>query len=136
MIRKRAAWLLFLPVLLLALPVAGSADTVREKEPGPKAKGQILEWKTKDGLVYQYFVPKDYDEEKGANLTLILHGSNLDRRWGFANHRAGDFRPDDVVVCPDGTTPNGQGGFNFLGKRPDAERVHDLIEELKKVFQV
>ncbi len=47
-------------------------------------------------------------------MTLILHGSNLSAGWGFWNHKAGEFRADDVVVSPDGSTPNGRGGFKFL----------------------
>jgi len=118
-------------VLALALP-AVAADKVKEKEPGPKTTGQIYAWKSKDGLAYYYRIPKNYDAEKGANLTLILHGSNLDRRWGFANHSFKTFRPDDVVVSPDGTTSNGNGGFNFLDGKKDVERLHDLQMELKR----
>ena len=31
-------------------------------------------------------VPKHYDPEKGANLTLVLHGNGLNHRWTFWNH--------------------------------------------------
>jgi predicted esterase len=122
-------------IALLMAPLAAAAD-VKQKEPGPKSKGKQYEWKAKDGLVYRYFVPKSYGEEKGANLTLILHGSNLDRRWGFANHKAGGVRPDDVVVSPDGTTPNGRGGYNFLGEGKDAKRLNALLKELRKLVKV
>lgn len=121
--------------LLAGAPPAG-ADGPPEKAPSPKAKGTRYAWKTADGLAYHYRVPKGYDPETGAGLTLILHGSNLDRRWGFANHSDKTFRPDDIVVSPDGTTSNGRGGFNFLGEKKDAKRLHALIEELKAVFQV
>jgi predicted esterase len=123
-----------LAAALLVTPAL--ADKPKQQEPNPKAKGKLLEWKTADGLQYEYFVPKGYDADRGANLLLILHGSNLDRRWSFANHPAGDFRPDDIVVSPDGTTPNGSGGFNFLGEPKDAQRLRALIEELKQVFRV
>ena len=93
--------------------VAAAADKTKQRDPtAPRAKGEVYEWKSKDGLVYRYRLPKKYDQEKGCNLTMILHGSNLDRRWGFANHSYKTFRPDDLVVSPDGTTPNGRGGFN------------------------
>lgn len=123
-------------VVLAAFSGLAGAASIAEKEPTPKTRGKVFEWKSKDGLAYRFFVPKNYDEEKGANLTLILHGSNLDRRWGFANHKAGDFRPDDIVVSPDGTSPNGRGGFNFMGKSADADRLHALVEELKKTFRI
>ena len=123
-------------LLVLFLAPGAAAKGVKEREPGPKAKDKQYEWKAKDGLAYRYFVPKGYDEEKGANLTLIFHGSNLTRMWGFANHKAGAFRPDDIVVSPDGTTPNGSGGFNFLGKPKDAKRLHAFVEELKRIFTI
>jgi predicted esterase len=125
--------------LLLAaalLAPAALADKPKSQEPGPKSKGKLCEWKSKDGLSYFYFVPKGYDADKGANLTFILHGSNLTGGWGFANHKAGEFRPDDIVVSPDGTTSNGKGGFNFLGEPDDAARFRALVEELKQAFKV
>lgn len=126
------------PALLAAALLAAPAfaDKPKSVEPGPKAKGKLCEWKSKDGLEYVYYVPKGYDEDRGANLVFILHGSNLTRGWGFANHKAGDFRPDDIVVSPDGTTPNGKGGFNFLGEPKDAQRFRALLEELKHAFKV
>ena len=129
------AWLC--TVALLGSTPARSAGGPDLKAPDPKRTGEVYEWKSKDGLAYQYIVPKGYDADRGANLTFILHGSNLDRRWGFANHPAGTFRPDDVVVCPDGTTPNQQGGgFNFLDRDQDDKRLFALHTELKAVFKV
>jgi predicted esterase len=125
---------LLLAAALLAAPAL--ADKLKSQEPGPKSKGKLCEWKSKDGLAYVHYVPKGYDEERGANLVLILHGSNLSRGWGFANHKPGEFRPDDIVVSPDGTTPNGQGGFNFMGEPKDAQRLRALVEELKQALKV
>jgi predicted esterase len=122
---------------VLALSCAAmAADKIKEKEPGPKSTGKIYEWKSKDGLAYYYRIPKRFDPEKGANLTLILHGSNLTKGWGFANHSFKTFRPDDVVVSPDGTTSNGRGGFNFLDSKKDLDRLHDLQMELKKTLNL
>jgi predicted esterase len=136
MSRHAIGALLFAAAALFG-PSAGLAGNDHpEKEPGPKTKGEVYTWKASDGLAYEYFVPKDYDPAKGANLLLMLHGSNLDRRWSFANHEAGKFRPDDVVVSPDGTTSNGKNGFNFLQSEKDLQRLHALHEELKKKFKV
>ena len=127
---------------LLAAPAPSSpiADPQSKeppsKEPGPKAKGKLYRWESGDGLAYEYRIPKDYDPEAGANLTFVLHGSNLSRRWTFWNHDVATFRPDDIVVSPDGTTPNGQGGFNFLQGKKDLERLHALHAELKETFNV
>ena len=128
-----AATLLAVAVPFALSPVVAQAP---EREPDAKATGKVYEWKSADGLVYQYYLPKDYDAGQPINLTFVLHGSNLDRRWGFANHQAGTFRAADLVVCPDGTTSNGNGGFNFLQGKKDLERLHGLHVELKQKFDV
>lgn len=115
---------------------AEAADLER-KAPAPGEGGdKVWAWQAADGLVYAWRAPARYDARAGVNLTLILHGSNLTHQWGFANHPARTFRPDDLVVAPDGTTPNGNGGFNFLDSAKDSERLHALLEELKRVFKV
>ncbi len=111
-------------------------EGIPRKQIGLDSPGKVFEWSSKDGLAYTYIVPKNYQPKTGANLTFILHGSNLTRLWGFANHRAGEFRPDDLVVCPDGTTASGQGGFDFLGQPADLERLHALHQKLKQVFKI
>jgi pimeloyl-ACP methyl ester carboxylesterase len=113
-----------------ALSAVSFAADVDEREPGPKATGKVFRWKAKNGLVYEYRLPKSFDPAKGSRLTIILHGSNLDHRWGFANHPADAFRPDDLVVCPDGTTENGNGGFNSLQSPKDLKRFREFHEEL------
>ena len=127
---------LSLTALLLFAAPAAYANGFEEKAPGPSATGERYEWKSKDGLAYVYRVPTNYDAEKGAGLTVILHGSNITRYWGFANHNYKSFRPDDIVISPDGTTSNGKDGFNFLGNKKDAKRLRGLIEEIKKTFKV
>jgi len=125
--------------VLLALwgtPPAVWAKGVPVKAPDVKRTGKVYEWTAKNGIVYQYRLPKGYDAKRGAGLTFILHGSNLDHRWGFANHNAKTFRPDDIVVSPDGTTSNGKGGFNTLGRPQDAKRFHAFHEELRALFKV
>lgn len=126
----------------LALGGLGGAREASAAEPpsralDPKAPADtVFASKSADGLAYLWRAPQHYDAEKGAGLTVILHGSNLTRAWGFANHDKSTFRPDDVVLCPDGTTPNGNGGFNFLGEAKDAKRLHALLEEVRRVFRV
>ncbi len=125
--------LAFLALALFATAVF--AADVPEKEPGPRTKGKILAWKAKDGLIYHYYVPKKYDQKKGANLTLILHGSGMSHRWGFANNTPPGFRGDDIVVSPAGTTVI-RGNGEFLGNPKDAKRVHALQMELKQIFKI
>lgn len=125
----------FTLVLLVCAAELSAAD-VKEKAPGRKTTGTVYEWKSKGGVAYRYRIPKKYNADKGANLVVILHGSNLDRRWGFANHSSKDFRPGDIVLCPDGTTSNGRGGLNFLNAKNDVKLVHELLEEWKAAFKI
>jgi len=130
-------FLLAVAAALCAVPPAfpAPAGETPEKEPGPKNAGKVYAWKSRGGLRYEYFVPEKYDPAKGANLVFILHGTGLDRRWGFANHEGGSFRPDDVVVSPDGPTqtPNNRLWAN---EPDDLQALHDLQEEMKKTFRV
>jgi predicted esterase len=120
---------------LVVFPSATRAGSFDKKAPDPKAPaGKVFEWKSGGGTTCLWRAPARYDEATGVNLTLILHGSNLTREWGFANHSAKEFRPDDFVVSPDGTTPNGKGGFNFL--KEDSREVHALLEELRAAMKV
>ena len=128
---------LTISVLALLAPLGSYARAQDNPTVDPaKAKaGKIQKWEAADGLTFEYYVPKDYDAEVGANLTLVLHGNGLNHRWTFWNHQAGEFRKDDIVVSPDGTGVSG-GNPEFLGDRQGADRLHALIEELKSVWNV
>jgi hypothetical protein len=121
-------------LLLGGVTLAG--DGPPEKELGPKSTGKVFTSKAPDGLAYDYYLPKGYDPEKGITLTFILHGSNQGKWWGFSMHPAGKFRPEDFVVSPDGTTPNGQGGHNSLQTDRDLKRLHELHRHLKERIKV
>ena len=132
-----------IPFLLALLTTSAAirADPAATPPPAkaldPSAPSEtIYQGKSADGLVYFWRGPKQYDASKGIGLTVILHGSNLNHEWGFANHVKTTFRPDDLVVSPDGTTPNDKGGFNFMGAPKDAKRVHAFLEEVKKAFKI
>ncbi len=124
-------------IALALLAVLPLVDDNPEKDPREAKPGKVYQWKAEDGLPYEFHVPKDYDPDEGANLTLVLHGNGLDHRWTFWNHPAGEFRADDVVVSPDGTTLVEHMGTNeFLGNAKDAKRLRALIEELKTIWNV
>lgn len=97
---------------------------------------QIFEWKSKSGLRYTWVVPAKKRGGHKPSLTVILHGTGLDYRWGHANHRPGEFRPNDVVVSVDGTSPGPNGTRLFLGKREDADRFHEFLDEVRGLFGV
>ncbi len=114
-----------------------SADDNPSLDPREGKKGTVYKWKASDGLDYEYFVPDNYDPKVGANLTLVLHGNGLNHRWTFWNHKAGEFRADDIVVSPDGTSIlESTQNPEFLSGQADLDRLHALIEELKSVWKV
>ena len=66
---------------------------------------------------------------------MILHGTGLDYRWGHWNNKPGVFRPDDVVVSVDGTTPDGPARL-FLGEKKDVEAFAGFLAEMRATFAV
>jgi pimeloyl-ACP methyl ester carboxylesterase len=127
------AWLAAL-ALAVGEQHAATADAAPAKKAlDPKSGGgEVYEAKSADGLVFWWRAPKRYDAAKGCGVTLILHGSGLNHQWGFANHDKATFRPDDLVLSPDGTSTNGE----FMGEPKDAKRLHGFLEEVKKAFKV
>lgn len=87
------------------------------------------------GLRYTWVLPKGYDGKTPRNLSVILHGTGLDYRWGHWNNKPGIFRPDDIVVSVDGTSPDGQTRL-FLGRPEDAALFAKFLEELRASFSV
>lgn len=136
---RRLVALALLACLLVVAPcprAQAKDDGPREVAPAADGKDELSTWKSADGLAYNYRLPRLDREHTPWTMTMILHGSNLSRGWGFANHDGKTFRPHDVVVAPDGTTPNGNGGFNFLGEAKDVKRLAALIAELKKALPI
>lgn len=117
---------------------AGGALSGQEpepREPGPGATPhQIYQSKSAGGLRYTWTIPPGYDAATPLGLTVILHGTGLDYRWGHANHPPTIFRPMDVVVSVDGTSPGPNESRLFLGEPKDVERFHEFLEEMKERF--
>ena len=126
--------LAFLLPLLCAAPLQGGDP--ESKPPGPAAAHTAFQAKSAGGLRYVWWLPEGYDGKRARNLTVILHGTGLDYRWGYWNNPPGTFRPQDVVVSVDGTSP-GQGDSRlFLGEPKDADAFHAFLEEMRKLFAV
>ena len=126
------------PCSLVSLSPRRSARRgLPERTPSHNAKAHtVYQHKSKAGLRYAWCVPKGYDGKKAFNLTLICHGTGLDYRWGFANHRAGVFRPNDIVVSVDGPSPGANNSRLFLGEKKDAAAVRAFLKELRELFRV
>ena len=102
-------------------------DKHDSKAPSATTKGEVYEWKSANGIPFEYFVPKSYDPKVGANLTLVLHGNGLDYHWTFFNHPAGQFRPDDIVVSLEGPTFfQSTKAQEFDNSRDDCVKVHAM----------
>ncbi len=125
------------PVLLCVGFAAPLFSQGEEREPGPGAKPhQLYESTSRGGLRYTWVIPKQLGPEGDRAITVLLHGTGLDYRWGHANHGAGRFRPDDVVVSVDGTSPAQDGSRLFLGESKDGDAFHEYLVEMREKFAV
>lgn len=124
---------LFLPGLSLNT-LAG--DDPEERQPSPDApEHRVFRWTSKDGLRYTWVLPPEYDGERAFNLTVILHGTGLDYRWGHWNNKPGIFRPNDIVVSVDGPSPSGETRL-FLGESKDAKAFKAFLDEMRTSFVI
>jgi len=100
-------------------------------------RGKVLEWTSRAGRPFWYRIPKKMSAARPPCLVLMLHGTGLDHRWSFANYpiAAGGFRPQDIVVSPDGLTPGGKT-FNFVAGKADGDQIADLIRRFRREFKV
>ncbi|HVS11632.1 MAG TPA: alpha/beta fold hydrolase [Planctomycetota bacterium] len=116
--------------------VSSLRDDPERREPSAKAPAhKVLAWTSKGGLRYTWVLPKGYEPESPRNLSVILHGTGLDYRWGHWNNKPGVFRPEDVVVSVDGPTPDGEARL-FLGKPEDAKAFREFLGEMRETFAV
>lgn len=116
----------------------GQKEADQKIEPGPKVPGgKVLEWTSPQGQPYWYRVPKKVSKRKPPNLLLMLHGTGMRWGWAFWNYpiAAGKWRPDDIVVAPEGLTP-GNGAFNFIQGKKDGDQIAGLIKLFKKRFPI
>jgi pimeloyl-ACP methyl ester carboxylesterase len=122
--------------LLLAAALLAPQDPERREPAASSAPHTVFAWSSRGGLRYTWVLPPGYDGQRPRHLTVILHGTGLDYRWGHWNNKPGIFRPDDVVVSVDGTAP-GQGDSRlFLGEKRDAQAFRDFLAELRETFAV
>lgn len=121
-------------VLWFCCPGSAFSAEPPARAPEPSARGQVYAWKSADGIQYHYFIPASYDPARGANLVLLFHDLGLDRTWAFQHYVPGQFRPDDVLVAPDGPSPSG-AGFQFRQADKDVNAIHHLQLEVAKALQ-
>lgn len=135
-VRDHSAMVPSLLPLLLAAAFAAPVQDPELKAPAAGAPALTpFQWKSAAGLRFAWCLPKDYDGKTARNLTVILHGTGGDYRWGFLNNQPGIFRPDDVVVSVDGTSPGPNDSRLFLGEEKDAKAFHEFLAELRTLFK-
>jgi predicted esterase len=121
-----------------ALPLAQKeADAV--VEPGSKAPGgQVLEWTSTEGKPYWYRVPEKIRKKEPPALILMLHGTGMPYGWAFWNYSIskGKFRPNDIVVAPEGMTPGNGDTFNFVQNKNDGEHIAGIIRFFKSKYPI
>ena len=121
-----------------ALPPASPPEPAFISEtPSTTAKPHAVhDWKTSGGLRCQWSTPPGIGKGQSRDLVVILHGTGLDYRWGFANHDAAVFRPHDYVFSLDGTSPGMEGTRLFLGREEDVEAFAGFLEEVRATIPV
>jgi len=119
------------------LPAQEKADQV--VAPGPSAPAEkTLEWTSEAGQPYWYRIPAQIDAENPPALILMLHGTGSSQGWPFWNYgiARGNFRPNDIVVAPDGVTPGHGSTFNFVQNKNDGDQIEDIITTFKAAYPV
>lgn len=133
--RSFAPRIVALVLLAFAWIPGARADGIPEKAPHAKAKsGTWYAATSKGGLHFAWKLPSERSPDTPANLTVILHGTGLDWRWGPANHDAETFRAADVVVSVDGTSPGANDSRLFLDGKKDVEAFAAFLEEMRAAF--
>lgn len=130
--------------LLLALPLALQADD------GPESKAPTADAPTatpfkstsKGDLRYIWQLPEDYSADEPRQMTVILHGTGGDYRWGYWNNfsdhhmKLNPLRSNDILISVDGTSPGANDSRLFLGQKGDVDRFHDFLVEIREQFAV
>lgn len=126
-------------LLLLAAPLA--AQTIRKREPSPKARGEMYRWTTKGNLDYVYRVPRSYDTKKGVTLLILLLGKDSTANTPVSIGEARDRkdRDHDLLLHPGGHKIISAYGTGTLEYKPDEQlmiRIRDLHRDFLRRFKV
>ncbi|MFK5956496.1 MAG: hypothetical protein QM477_08645 [Planctomycetota bacterium] len=136
--------MILLASLILSLPLVPQADDGPDfLEPSPSAKTETAYWSKSEGdLRYMWRLPEGYSADDPRHMTVLLHGTGGDYRWGYYNNfnerhrKLNPFRPNDILISVDGTSPGQNDSRLFLGKDADVESFHDFLVEMREQFSV
>lgn len=128
--------MLLLAVGLALGPALQTGYEQLEPDWGAKAK-VVYATESEGGLRYTWWLPKrEKDSTAPRTMTVIMHGTGLDYRWGAANHSPEDFRTRDVVVSVDGPSAGSGESRLFLDQTDDVEAVRAFLEEVRSAFEI
>jgi len=132
------AALAVIPLVVAAVPAQKIGEVPKAAPTSAAPKGTTLEWTSDAGQPYWYRLPKVIKESSPPNLILMLHGTGLNHGWSFWNYGidGGNFRPDDIVVSPDGCTPGQGSTFNFVQGKKDGDQIAQLIQTFRTEFPI
>ncbi len=137
MVLRFARLCLVLVLLSTCARAAAFGDDFEDRAPSaPTPAHNPYQHVAKNGLRYVWWVPPGYDGKTPRNLTVVLHGTGLDYRWGAWNCKPAVFRPDDVVVSVDGPTIASGETRLFLGEKKDATAIAEFLGEMRESFAV
>lgn len=130
--------------LLLSLPLVPQTDDGPDfLDPSPEAKSATAYWSKSAGdLRYMWQLPEDYSAESPRHMTVILHGTGGDYRWGYFNNftehhrKLNPLRTEDILISVDGTSPGNNATRLFLGEDKDVESFREFLMEMREKFAV
>ena len=120
----------------MSLAIARNFEDPPELKPDATAEsGVVYRWESANRLRYTWLLPDGYDPSQPTDVTVILHGTGLDYRWGHWNNPIGVFRPQDIVLSVDGPTPDNKTRL-FMGEKDDAEAFKVFLSEMREMFSI
>lgn len=130
--------------VFFALPFALQADDGPDfLDPTPEAQTSTAYWSKSTGdLRYMWQLPEEYSAETPRHMTVILHGTGGDYRWGYFNNftehhrKLNPLRTEDILISVDGTSPGNNGTRLFLGEDKDVESFREFLVEMREKFSV
>ena len=136
--------MIFFAPLLLSLPFALQADESPEfLAPSAEAKVSTPYWsKSKGDLRYMWQLPEGYSADEPRQMTVILHGTGGDYRWGYYNNftarhmKLNPLRVHDILISVDGTSPGQNNTRLFLGGKNDVDGFRNFLVEMREQFAV
>ena len=127
--------MLALALALISFVSLGDEPPVRVPAADAPAQKLFMTTAKTGGLRYSWVLPKGYDGKTPRNLSVILHGTGGDFHWGYLNNPIELFRPADIVISVDGTSP-AENSRLFLGEEKNAKLFKEFLAEMRKTFVV